>query len=204
VSDGDHLLHAILSDPADDAPRLIYADWLDENGDPDRASWIRDSIRSGVVSYHTTGCFEPFMCIIPDLPLRHGGEQLDPSWRGWRWHRGFVFEYHDIMAELLANGPALARVQPVERFIPTDKRPWHNPPSTGEWGDWVWMRQGAYLYSPPSDVLPDPAFAALDGQHYHAIPGNWCDYKTEADALDALARAVTLIVHEKAGAPLSV
>src|SRR3954465_3302831 len=27
--------------PADDAPRLIFADWLDEHGQPDRAEFIR-------------------------------------------------------------------------------------------------------------------------------------------------------------------
>lgn len=35
------LLRAILSDPRDDTPRLVYADWLDENGEPDRAEFIR-------------------------------------------------------------------------------------------------------------------------------------------------------------------
>jgi uncharacterized protein (TIGR02996 family) len=34
-------LQAILADPEDDAPRLIYADWLEENGEPDRAEFIR-------------------------------------------------------------------------------------------------------------------------------------------------------------------
>jgi uncharacterized protein (TIGR02996 family) len=31
VTDGDALLQAILQAPADDAPRLVYADWLDEH-----------------------------------------------------------------------------------------------------------------------------------------------------------------------------
>jgi uncharacterized protein (TIGR02996 family) len=35
------LLTAILANPDDDAPRLIYADWLDENGQPERAEFIR-------------------------------------------------------------------------------------------------------------------------------------------------------------------
>jgi uncharacterized protein (TIGR02996 family) len=35
------LLEAVLADPADDAPRLIYADWLDEHGDGARAEFIR-------------------------------------------------------------------------------------------------------------------------------------------------------------------
>jgi uncharacterized protein (TIGR02996 family) len=34
-------LQVILENPDDDAPRLIYADWLDENGQPERAEFIR-------------------------------------------------------------------------------------------------------------------------------------------------------------------
>jgi uncharacterized protein (TIGR02996 family) len=34
-------LQAICEDPDDDTPRLIYADWLDEHGQPERAEFIR-------------------------------------------------------------------------------------------------------------------------------------------------------------------
>src|SRR5687768_543816 len=34
-------VEAIRAAPAEDAPRLVYADWLEENGDPDRAAFIR-------------------------------------------------------------------------------------------------------------------------------------------------------------------
>ena len=34
-------LRDILEHPEDDAPRLVYADWLDEHGDADRAEFIR-------------------------------------------------------------------------------------------------------------------------------------------------------------------
>jgi uncharacterized protein (TIGR02996 family) len=37
----DPFLRAILEKPDDDLPRLIYADWLDEHGDPARAEFIR-------------------------------------------------------------------------------------------------------------------------------------------------------------------
>jgi uncharacterized protein (TIGR02996 family) len=35
------LIAAVLADPEDDAPRLIYADWLDEQGECDRAGLVR-------------------------------------------------------------------------------------------------------------------------------------------------------------------
>src|SRR5262245_51174460 len=37
----DAFLRDIIEHPEDDAPRLIFADWLEDNGDPDRAEFIR-------------------------------------------------------------------------------------------------------------------------------------------------------------------
>jgi uncharacterized protein (TIGR02996 family) len=34
-------LQAIIEAPDDDAPRLVYADWLEEHGQPERAAFIR-------------------------------------------------------------------------------------------------------------------------------------------------------------------
>src|SRR4051812_26631197 len=41
MSDAAALLAAICAAPDDDAPRLVYADWLDEHGQPERAEFIR-------------------------------------------------------------------------------------------------------------------------------------------------------------------
>jgi uncharacterized protein (TIGR02996 family) len=41
MTDGNALYRAILANPDDDAPRLVRADWLDEQGDPDRAAFVR-------------------------------------------------------------------------------------------------------------------------------------------------------------------
>jgi uncharacterized protein (TIGR02996 family) len=46
ISDEVAFLRAILANPADDAPRLVYADWLDELGDPAseaKAAFLRDA-----------------------------------------------------------------------------------------------------------------------------------------------------------------
>ena len=45
MTDGDALLRTIIVDPADDTPRLVYADWLEENGEPDRAEFIRVQVK---------------------------------------------------------------------------------------------------------------------------------------------------------------
>ena len=51
-------LHAICANPEDDVARLVYADWLDDHGDPDRAGFIRlqvaiSSSPGGVDEGHT-------------------------------------------------------------------------------------------------------------------------------------------------------
>jgi uncharacterized protein (TIGR02996 family) len=41
MEDVDGFLRTIAAAPDDDAPRLVYADWLDEHGEPERAEFIR-------------------------------------------------------------------------------------------------------------------------------------------------------------------
>jgi uncharacterized protein (TIGR02996 family) len=41
MTDGEALFRAIIEDADEDVPRLAYADWLTENGDPYRAEFIR-------------------------------------------------------------------------------------------------------------------------------------------------------------------
>jgi uncharacterized protein (TIGR02996 family) len=44
MTDGDNLLRNILDNPEDDTVRLVYADWLQENGRPEYAEFIRVQI----------------------------------------------------------------------------------------------------------------------------------------------------------------
>lgn len=62
MTDGDALLRAILDEPADDAPRLVYADWLEENGQPERAEFIRVQCGAnlGVCEMEPNSYGEPF------------------------------------------------------------------------------------------------------------------------------------------------
>jgi uncharacterized protein (TIGR02996 family) len=46
TTDDEALLRAVLAHPADDAPRLVYADWLDERGDP-RGEYLRVDLELG-------------------------------------------------------------------------------------------------------------------------------------------------------------
>src|SRR4051794_16094466 len=41
----ESFLHAIRAAPDEDAPRLVLADWFEDNGDPQRAEFIRTQVR---------------------------------------------------------------------------------------------------------------------------------------------------------------
>lgn len=99
-------LAAIIADPDDDAPRLIFADWLDENGRSERAEFIRvqcaiaqmDDAGEGTIDeeYGHTCCEDPCpVCAAVeryDALQKRQSELLDqhceppyrwPCWRDW-------------------------------------------------------------------------------------------------------------------------
>src|SRR5262245_14653923 len=52
MSERDALFQAVLDAPGDDAPRLVFADWLDENGEPERAELIRVQIAAARTPFY--------------------------------------------------------------------------------------------------------------------------------------------------------
>lgn len=56
MTDCDAMLAAILSDPADDLPRLMYADWLDENGESERSEFVRVQVELSRYKHGTGKC----------------------------------------------------------------------------------------------------------------------------------------------------
>ena len=52
TSAGDALRAAILADPDDDTARLVYADWLEENGRADRAAFVRAQVEAARAEPH--------------------------------------------------------------------------------------------------------------------------------------------------------
>jgi uncharacterized protein (TIGR02996 family) len=94
MNDRDALLAAILAEPDEDTPRLVYADWLDENGQGDRAAFVRAQVEAARV--------EPFGPQARAATLR-ADELLNRNWKEWtatirdlvaelRFERGFVTE----------------------------------------------------------------------------------------------------------------
>jgi uncharacterized protein (TIGR02996 family) len=88
MSYADAFLRAVLADPEDDAPRLIYADWLDEQGDGDRAEFIR--VQCAVARLDPDeGRRADLRRRERDLLRRH-----EVDWAGWLggFASGWVFE----------------------------------------------------------------------------------------------------------------
>jgi uncharacterized protein (TIGR02996 family) len=116
------LFRAILDDPDDDAPRLILADWFDEQGQPERAEFIR-------VQCVLASCSP----LDPEWAQLHSREQrllggpndlwfgTRPEWvaplegihMGWVFRRGFVEEAALHADDLLASAANLFGRAPV-------------------------------------------------------------------------------------------
>lgn len=100
----DCFLQEILDNPANDAVRLIYADWLQENGQDERADFIRvqieyaalqsDECACGFVGLAANGRWPP--CDVCRLASR-GQELLDVTahWSGWT-RQGFDALAYDV------------------------------------------------------------------------------------------------------------
>lgn len=136
------LLAAILDRPADDTPRVVAADWLDEHDQPDRAELVRVQCElartwlSGRVNDPCPACGvlsgEVHLDSCRVLALRRREcELLDAAavsdWaafpgfvREWWWLRGFVGRLSLDLAAWQAHAPALLAAHPLERVEVAD------------------------------------------------------------------------------------
>jgi uncharacterized protein (TIGR02996 family) len=82
-------VRAICEQPADDTVRLVYADWLEENGEGKRADFIRSQIAAAngarVGSMHLWGLLHhsekwfPDVCGVMGFEWRHWGVMYDEA-----------------------------------------------------------------------------------------------------------------------------
>ncbi len=105
MTDGDALHAAILATPEDDTPRLVYADWLDENHQPERAEFIRLQCQISQMKAHEASPWQPpvvfeirarekaLLAAYGDewlAPLRQEQGPLQSSETHGQFRRGFV------------------------------------------------------------------------------------------------------------------
>lgn len=148
------LLLAIREDPDDDAPRLIYADWLDDNGQPLRGEFIRAQIanfRRGVK--HGDGLNRELE-ILNEFPAFLGIGCDDMSNYGWNgtgetdieynsgaeatYSRGFIDAARCSLSWWERHGEIVAAVHPVGGVRLINKSPSKFQRSVADGGDWAW------------------------------------------------------------------
>ena len=118
MNDRDALFRTILENPDDDAPRLVFADWLEEHGEEARAEFIRVQCE---LAARAPG--DPRRQILQEREAQllrlHGsawlkGFPVQGSRRIFSWRRGFVGAITLSIPEWLRVGARLVRWTPLE------------------------------------------------------------------------------------------
>src|SRR5262245_35816935 len=125
MKEAEGFVRAIAEDVYDDTPRLIYADWLEEHGDPDRAEFIRVQCELEAIRdrYEIDRAWE--------LHAREGQllaknrkkwlGRLPKGWDDWQtgaeieFRRGFVDTVSMPVRTFLTLGPKILRLHPAVR-----------------------------------------------------------------------------------------
>jgi uncharacterized protein (TIGR02996 family) len=119
MNTGDALLADILANPEDDGPRLVYADWLDEHAQPERAEFIRLQVEYASLDEddpRRQALERRSVQVIQDFNVRPRPEWakgIDAIAAEWRYRRGFVEEVTLPAATFLERAADLFRVAPV-------------------------------------------------------------------------------------------
>lgn len=119
MNDAKPFLKAIAADPESDLPRLIYADWLEEQGNP-RGDLIRAQCE-----LERIGAFEPRAGLlagrVTELEIEFGQEWIDPVVQLGALHailrRGFIDEIKILGADFLRYGGQYFDAAPLLKTI---------------------------------------------------------------------------------------
>jgi uncharacterized protein (TIGR02996 family) len=125
-SDPNGLLKAILENPYDNFPRRAYADWLEEHGETERATFIRAQLSQDDLT--TAGHLRATQ---QKVEWRIGSEN-HAVWLGplrevgtFEYQRGFASAVKTTHSRFLAHAKLIFGREPVILVELTDKRPLH-------------------------------------------------------------------------------
>lgn len=127
------LLGDVIANPDDDAPRLIYADWLEDNGRAWRGELIRLQVaihrrdpayhldESKSWRIHDSSVYEGVRRaagLVREWHIKREAPYLPGGFYGLTWRRGFVEEVRCNMGEWVGNKYTGATVSPLARCHP--------------------------------------------------------------------------------------
>jgi uncharacterized protein (TIGR02996 family) len=117
VTHEEAFIQAIREDPDDDGPRLIFADWLEEHGDP-RGEFIRVQCELARLPQNDPKKDELWKRERRLLQMheREWLRELRGMLKGWRFQRGFVDDVSMGVKQFLANAEVLFRKAPVQHL----------------------------------------------------------------------------------------
>jgi uncharacterized protein (TIGR02996 family) len=132
----DGFIRAIVECPEDDAPRLIFCDWLDDNGQHDRANFIRKQIAAvagdshAITSAGHSGVLSKLLDLkvwefLPKHRVTVPGRYLvqNSGWTWVEWRRGFPYRFGATLPALLScvnrrgRGVELFKRHPIQEVV---------------------------------------------------------------------------------------
>lgn len=111
-------LQAIIETPDDDTPRLVYADWLEEHGDQERAEYIRLQCELAKLD-ESDPRYVSLSRRSSEFYQAHGKKWARPISTLAEWfffERGFVERINISAQTLLENAEAVFRSAPIHRI----------------------------------------------------------------------------------------
>lgn len=132
----DGLLADVLANPGEDWPRLVYADWCEDNGEEDVAVFIRYGVGHPSSEYACESDSDVGLYCGDDYGLCQtchdvGRRGMPAAFLGegmrrdgmYTVRRGFVAEVRCALANWLDHGAAIVKAHPLELVVLTDKVP---------------------------------------------------------------------------------
>jgi uncharacterized protein (TIGR02996 family) len=122
AADRAAFLRAIADNPDDDLPRLVFADWLDEHGEPERAEFIR--VQCELARSPADDRRRSELTVREHELLTAHGQAWTAEWHGLRgvaWEgleRGFVGAFYvSDVAEFVTSSELALRAVPIGRLF---------------------------------------------------------------------------------------
>lgn len=200
MTERERYLRSICERPADDLPRLAFADWLDENGEANFAEYIRLEIKLAVLTRKREKPDPTDAARVMELvsTLDYSDDFLDYA----ESRRGFVYKAVFTQNEFLRHARRLFGTHPITSVSLRDRFP---IASIGTSHSWTWTLD---VETPPlgsrerrSQLENSAIHPLIVEAATRAGIGLLVTFPTASAASKALSRACVAWGRERAGLP---